>query len=367
MKPENDLAAGLEVDRAWRRWLWTLMALATAFCVSSYAAIVLIDPFSTGRFALTQRIDRAPDDTWHWFAKAGIIRDPQFDGVIIGSSVAGTLDPVTIGTTTGHTIAQLALYGGTPQNNLLALRSFRRHHRDRPLLYILTLDALWCTDKMAPTVRPLSDWLPEFPAWVYESSDFEYLARIFSPFAIRTAFQRLGIWLGVQQQVIRADGFAPIFNEKADPRLVLEKLLATQPPTDATPPAAPFPSLDQLAEHLASLDQRSPVLLTFVPVFVNALARPGTNAAARDAACKARVADIAARRPNTGVLDLQGDNPLARSEADYIDALHFRGNVAKVVDVEVAKAVIALQSQADAPRPAGSAGAQLGPGPNATE
>jgi len=325
-------------DWAWQSWLRMLLTLLTALCAGLYIAVVLIDPFSTGRFALTQRIDRASTDTWYWFTKAGIIRDQRFDAAIIGSSVSGTLDPVQIGQATGRAIVQLTLYGAGPPDSLLALRSFVRHHPGRPLLNILVLDLHWCRETLAAA--------PEFPSWVYESSDREYLSQIFSPFAINTSIRRVKIWLGFDDQRIPADGFAPIFPPNLDAVAAAKRVLSTTPETDAPSPTAPFPNLDDLAAYLASTDDGSPLLLVFVPVFVNALPPPGSAAAARDAACKAKVSNIAKTRRNAGVLDLQGDSPMARKFGDYIDALHFRGEVAQMVGAEIAKAADELQSRA---------------------
>ena len=76
---------------AWRRWLISLALFATAGLALLYAFIVLVDPYTTGRFALSQRLDRVSKN--QFFAKASIIRDPQFDAAILGASTAGSLAP----------------------------------------------------------------------------------------------------------------------------------------------------------------------------------------------------------------------------------------------------------------------------------
>ena len=79
-------------------------------------------------------------------------------------------------------------------------------------------------------------------------------------------------------------------------------------------------------------------------MFVNALPPAGSAAQLREAACKARAGEIAKQRPNTSFLDLHHDNAMARKVDDYIDALHFRGDVSRMVEDELSKAVVAIQS-----------------------
>jgi hypothetical protein len=328
-------------ERNWARWLGTFVAILAGLFVACYAFVVLIDPFSTGRFALTQRIDRVPHDSWFWFAKAGLIRDAQFDAILLGSSVAGTLDPVHIGEIAGRNILQAALYGAFPHNLLTVSRAFDRHHAGKQPLRVITLEHHWCVDTVQ-RVDHRSSWLPEFPSWVYESPDYEYLMRIYSNFALDTAVTRLGIWLGLRDHSIPANGFAPILPVNFDAAAVVAKLLALKPTIDAPSPTAPFPHLDAWASHLASLDAGAPVLLVFVPAFVNALPPAGTPAAKRLAACKSRIDAIAKQRPNTAFLDLHGDNEFASAVTDYVDEYHFRGVTCRRVEAEIGKAVLKL-------------------------
>ena len=126
---------------------------------------------------------------------------------------------------------------------------------------------------------------------------------------------------------------------------VARRLLAHKSDPKALPPDVPFAELDALAAHLDRLDPQTLVLLTFLPVFVTSLPPQGSAAALRDAACKERARRIAERRPNTALLNLEGDNALARDVASYVDDIHFRGDVARKVELEIARALVALQSR----------------------
>jgi hypothetical protein len=321
----------------WRRWLIAFALFSAAGLALLYAFIMLVDPYTTGRFALTQRLDRVSKN--QFFAKAGIIRDPQFDAAIFGASTAGSLDPAPIGAASGRRVVQLAFYGTVPQTNRFISRIFEQHHRARPTAQIIILDSHWCSPDIMPLPHP-------FPAWVYESSNREYLSQLFDTEAAKTAWRRLGIWLGLAGQSIPANGFAPIFPEGYDPQVVSKRLLELKPDPNAPPPDAPFPELDALAAHLDRLEPQTQVLLTFLPVFFTSLPPQGSAAALRDAACKDRVRRIAGRRPNTAVLNMERDSALARDVANYVDAIHFRGDVARKVELEIARALVALQSSA---------------------
>ena len=120
------------------------------------------------------------------------------------------------------------------------------------------------------------------------------------------------------------------------------RVLATEPDTSTTPADAPFVTLDALAAHLDALDDRTLVMLTYLPVFINAFPPAGSVAQARDVACRQRIRALAKSRPNTAFLDLRHDGEMARDVASYVDAIHFRGKVARMVELQLAEAVRAL-------------------------
>jgi hypothetical protein len=133
-------SGGVEYDdqRAWRHWLWRFGGLFAATSVGLYLCVILVDPFATGRFALTQRIDVATPVSR--LAKAGVVRDPQFNAAIFGSSMGMPLDPAKVGAGTGWRVAQLAIEAALPPNQLTVARAFERHHRTGDALDIFILD-----------------------------------------------------------------------------------------------------------------------------------------------------------------------------------------------------------------------------------
>src|SRR4029079_17362392 len=114
--------------QAWRRWLKVALATPAAILVGLYSFVVLVNPFSSGRFSPVKAIDHVtPADR---LGRISVIRDTRFDGGIFGSSIAYNLDPVRVAAGTGWRIAQIAVQGTTPANHLTLARAFNRL-RDR--------------------------------------------------------------------------------------------------------------------------------------------------------------------------------------------------------------------------------------------
>jgi hypothetical protein len=325
-RPINNSAAQADAApgeaAAWRRWLAVLLLTTIVFGIACYAGTVLIDPFSTGRFALTQRVDVASDNPRLY--KIGIARDPRFDAAIFGSSTSDTLNPQAIGRITGWTVAQLGMAAALPPNQLTTARAFQRYHAGRATLQIHVLDKLWCR----PGDPAAGAWGP-FPDWLFEGSDTEYLSRILFPEAFSAAVRRVGIWIGLAKPVHRDDGYAA----GKRPQLKL-----AQPPRPTSGPAEsePMPALDLLAAHVAALPAEVIPAFVFAPEYVNALAAPGSQAERRLMACKARVRQIADSRPRSGYLDLMTDNEIARNPGNYTDDIHYTQAAAVRIEAAIA-------------------------------
>ena len=58
--------------RPWRRWLVAFLATVVVLGVTVYAAVVLIDPFATGRFTPIRSIELASNNPR--LLKAGLVR-----------------------------------------------------------------------------------------------------------------------------------------------------------------------------------------------------------------------------------------------------------------------------------------------------
>jgi hypothetical protein len=322
----RDRHSEAEIRRQWRNWLKVLLSCLIVGSGLFYAAVVLIDPFSTGRFALTQRIDFASRNSR--LAKAGLVRDLQSDSALFGDSTGFPLDPSNIVGQSGGRMVQLTIPAALPADILTVARAFERHHAGRQRLEVFVLSDRWCK-----SIGPSDQAFGPFPTWLYESSGAVYLSRIFFPEAVETATLRLAIWLGLAEQTMRADGYAPEIPIR-DPALAQSSPMNSGPPADA-----PFPAIDVLAAHLAALPDGVRLGLVFAPVYVKVLPASGSMAAARLEACKARIRKIAAQRPRTGYLDLMTDNPISRQIDNYQDGVHYNLEAARPIERRIATMV----------------------------
>jgi hypothetical protein len=307
----------------WRIWLLALVLGLIACTAILYIAVVLIDPFSTGRFSLTQRIDFATRTMR--LADAGLVRDRRFDAAILGDSTGFTLDPARISEASKWQVAQLAIPAATPANILTVASAFERHHRAVRTLEVFVLSGGWCRSN-----DPNASRFGPFPDWLYESSDRLYLSRIFFSDAVVSAAVRVGIWLDVADQAAPADGFAPAYRTRNNAEFLGER------PTEAPPPEAPFPAIDALMAHIFALPTRAAVAFVLVPPYVSLLPVDGSIAAARMRVCKDRIRQIAAGRPGTSYLDLMTENSISREIENYQDPVHYNLTGAHQVESRIA-------------------------------
>jgi hypothetical protein len=325
----------------WRAWLWCWGAVFATTVVALYACVLLVDPFATGRFALTQRVDVTSADTR--LSKAGLVRDPQFDSAIFGNSAAFPLDPAFIGIQTGRHVVQLSISGTVPGEQLFLARLFARHHPGIATLVIFMLEDFWCRSGST-----MDDPFAAFPFWLYDSDNSEYLSHIFSWRSLIATGVRIGVWLNFVQSFERADGFGPAF-KAGNPKAVSQALLTVARAVDGPPPDGPYPAIEALAEHLSKLPRHSTVALIFLPTFANALPAEGSAAAMRLDACKARLMNVARGRPGTGYVDLRLDNSLTRDLHNFDDPIHFKSAVAQWVAAETVRIIKELASSKVAP------------------
>jgi len=110
---------------------------------------------------------------------------------------------------------------------------------------------------------------------------------------------------------------------------------AVDPPirlSEAEQAALRFPALAWLNSLLQSVPPSAEVILAFMPVHVAVQPIPGSPAAARDDACKARVTKLGARHGAT-VVDFRIPSPVTSEDSNYWDALHYRqGIAARIVE-----------------------------------
>src|SRR5262245_26823747 len=112
---------------AWRHWLATFLGVLVAVFGGLYAAVVLLDPYDTGRFAVLPSVGVVDGNPRTANASRG--RDPQFDAAIFGNSAGQILDPRELSRLTGLSFVQMTVPGTRIREQLAMARWFQRHHR----------------------------------------------------------------------------------------------------------------------------------------------------------------------------------------------------------------------------------------------
>jgi hypothetical protein len=292
-----------------------------------YISILTIDPFSTGRFTLIEGVDvTLAVRAW---SNAGRARDLAFDAAIIGNSRGARFAPAQLDALTGRRFVQLSVFAIGPNEQMTIARAFIRTHGAMPAALLFALDQPWCDN---------NDNVPyqSFPFWLYESSDAEYLRRIFSPEGIQGAFRRVAIRVFGLPQAGPRDGFD--LQEPSFPPERFERERAQPRPVDA-PEILRFPWADHLFQMISAFPERTQIALVFLPYYISLVPAPNTPAAAALDACKAAFRSIAERRTNVTVFDFLRDDATARRATDFADATHAHYRLMDVLAQQIAPAL----------------------------
>jgi hypothetical protein len=163
--------------------------------------------------------------------------------------------------------------------------------------------------------------------------------------------------IGRYRPFIRDDGywlFAPS-QYRYDPEAALQLIYGSGPraidPPIVPPEAVPdevkkawaFPLLDRMAEMLDRVPAATQVLFVAMPVHAMAQPRPGSAHAQREAACKQRIAGIAAKRGSV-LIDFRIRSEVTQTDSNYWDSLHYRIFVARQIEQSVGAAIRSQQS-----------------------
>jgi hypothetical protein len=98
-----------------------------------------------------------------------------------------------------------------------------------------------------------------------------------------------------------------------------------------------FPALAWLDRLLERVPSSTSVMLATMPVHMVAQPPPGSRAAAIDAECKARAAEIG-RRHAAALVDFRIPSPVTTEDSNYWDPLHYRIGIADRIVAALAEA-----------------------------
>ncbi len=323
---------------AWSRFaVWATCSTVGLF-LALLGALYLIDPYDTGRSPLSgePRVRGQKDVN----ATASVGRNPKYTAAVIGNSTIALVKPSRLTELTGLPFAQLSVPGTQIPEQLTVLDWFMKHHADNAKALVISVNRdTWCTqDPKQPGNNP-------FPFWRFSTSPVEYFGGLLSVSSVEQAGRRLGIIKNTKTESA-ADGYwdyEPLYTEAgkmADPHR-LEKMFLKVNDQHGDPNAS-FPAVGLLERKLQTLSADLSVVLVFPPVFTAKQPEPGTPRYAAEQACRKRLTDMAARRPNTAVVDWWLDRPGMTSPDLFIDQIHYRHPIARVLENEIGAALQAM-------------------------
>jgi hypothetical protein len=313
----------------WERWLATFLGVLVTVGAGLFAALVILDPYDTGRFGLLP--SRGVSDENPRTANASRGRDQQFEAAVFGSSTGQILHPNRLSQLSGLSFVQLTIPGTRAREQLALMRWFLQHHERVGALVVVT-DESWCTAEAGlPIANP-------FPFWLYSDRDLEYLRNIFSSRSLGRARRQIEIWLGRRP---RSDpkGYwdyelGRVWNFHPD--VTRQEVDFPELSSDG---AAPFPAIDRLRDVVEALSHEVPAVVVMPPIFFTQIPPLGTRAALRLATCKTAIANVLAGRPRGGFLDFRVVNATTRDPANFMDTAHYRAGVAKKIERSIATAI----------------------------
>jgi hypothetical protein len=308
------------LERAYRRCAIAFLTVFFGGIGLIYTFLLVVDPWDTGRFPTP--LPPGVHDIERRTATASRGRDPRFNAAIFGNSRTFSLDPEKLSKATGYSFVSLGTPGAGPQEEMQVTRYFLRFHPAAEA-FVFSTDERWCShDPSMPLTMT-------FPFWLYRG-DLEYLGNVLSTRSFNEAQARIKLAMGrltptdprgyLDYEAGKVWNFHP-----ADP-----------PPTPAAASAAVeadtyFPALEAFDGLLAELPSQARFLLVMPPLYYTALPRPGTQEAADLLACKAALARRLGRQ-GVAFVDYQVDDPIDHDPRNYMDPVHYRSNVARIIE-----------------------------------
>jgi hypothetical protein len=313
------------VERAYRRCAIAFLTVFFGGIGLIYTFLLVVDPWDTGRFPTP--MPAGAFDIERRTATASRGRDLRFNAGIFGNSRTFSLDPERLAKATGYSFVSLGTPGAGPQEEMLVTRYFLRFHPAAEA-FMFSIDERWCSHDPA---MPLT---MAFPFWLYRGNP-EYLAHLLSTRSFNAAQVRIKLAMG---RVAPTDprGYAPY---------EAGRVWNFHPPAQSEAAAVPapaavkantfFPALEAFDGLLAELPREARFVIMMPPAYQTNLPRPGTQDAADLLACKAALAQRLGRRGaarGVALLDYLVDGSIARDPENFMDMVHYRRRVARIIE-----------------------------------
>ena len=306
--------------------------------------IVLMNPF--GNLPIRALGAHVIMDTNDRYQFPAIVRTGNFDSGVFGTSSSKLLDPAWLERAFGGRFANLAFNDGRAwEEYQLALLFLRTVPRPGTLLF--GIDWVWCAadaDVSRITRRG-------FPPWIYDEDPWNDWRYILNWRSVETAARQLANRAGLLPARFPANGFdvfVPpesaydaakarqyVWRSRASPIVPLNPAYVV---TDQDRARWQYPALAWLDELAAKAPAGTRIIFAFMPAHVAGQLQPGSEEAAREAECKARMADIATRH-GAHFVDFKIASPITTEDANYWDTLHYRLPIAQRIVEGIARAV----------------------------
>jgi hypothetical protein len=322
--------AALGGPSAWARFCVALVGAAAVLFVALAGAVLLVDPYDTGRLGLFGRT--GVRDQAAVTANASRARDPRFVAAILGNSHVQALRPDRLGDLAGLSFAALVMPGSRPRDQIAVLEWYLARRGAQAKALVLGLDAWWCTDDPA---LPTSG---HFPDWLYSPRLADYLKGMIRYRVLEEAAAHLGYRLGLERPV-RADGFddyEPVYlslgaGDAAAVRTKLARPIGLVVPNRS----GRFPSVERLRSALAALPAETALVLLWPPVFPTGLPAPGSPEHGAWFGCRAAIADLARSIRSARIVDWT-TRPEAADPGHFFNHDHYKDSLARWVERSIA-------------------------------
>jgi len=306
--------------------------------------IVVMNPF--GNLPVRAFGGHVVMDTNDRFQFPAIVRTGNFDSGVFGTSSSKLLDPAWLERAFGGRFANLAFNDGRAwEEYQLALLFLRTVPRPGTLLF--GIDWVWCAadaDVSRITGRG-------FPEWIYDENPWNDWLYVLNWRSVETAARQLASRAGLLPARFPANGFdvfVPpdsaydaakarqyVWRSRASPIVPHSPAYVV---TDADRARWQYPALAWLDELAAKAPAGTRVIFAFMPAHVAGQLQPGSEEAAREGECKARMAQIATRH-SAHLVDFKIASAITTEDANYWDTLHYRLPIAQRIVEGIARAV----------------------------
>lgn len=336
---------------AWIGFVKTLLLTAGGLVAALLLVVLLVDPYNNVPFS--PPMERPLMDDNQRFLYPGMVRHGGFDSAVVGTSTSRLLQPAHLNGLFGGRFANLAMNSATAWEQYRIADLFLRTVPN-PRTVIVGLDRVWCepdADTARLTFRP-------FPPWMYDDDRWNDLFYLLNGKTLEIAARLVEYHLGRRAPRLGSDGYevfvppdAAWERGKVEAKIwggPKRAILAADPPyrpTEQERQSWRFPALGWLEELMVRLPADARPILAFMPVHVAAMPQPGSQLAAREEECKARVARIAAAHGAT-LVDFRFPSRITTDDANYWDNLHYRVGIADWIERSLA---LALRERKDDP------------------